>query len=421
MKVGVIGLGYVGLPLIIELSKKFETVGYDFRFKRMIEINNGFDKTLQVSSEVLKNLPPTLKIASDPDILEDVNFFIVCVPTPIDDGNKPDLRLLEEACKTVSKYLKPKDIVVFESTVYPGCTENFCVPILESESGLEFNKDFAVGFSPERINPGDKVNTLPNVVKIVAGSSDSSLDIITDIYGAIIPAGIHIAQSILIAESAKIIENVQRDVNIALMNDLKILFDKLDINFGQVLEAANTKWNFLNFTPGIVGGHCIGVDPYYLLFKAHQNDVDLKLVTTSRAINEQMPRYYTDRFLKILKGKEPKSILVLGFTFKENCPDPRNSKVQNIVDQLVSYNHEVLICDPYLNSFYDEQFKKYSFLEFSKIFDEVNMQVKSEYISKFDGVMVAVSHKEFVCMREELPNLLAQNGVLFELKDTMKK
>ena len=228
MKVGVIGLGYVGLPLIVELSKKFETVGYDLRLERMIEINNGFDKTLQVSSEVLKNLPPTLKIASDPDILKDINFFIVCVPTPIDDENKPDLRLLEEACKTVSKYLKPRDIVVFESTVYPGCTENFCVPILESESGLEFNKDFAVGFSPERINPGDKVKTLPNVVKIVSGSSDSSLDIITDIYGAIIPAGLHIAQSILIAESAKIIENVQRDVNIALMNDLKILFDKLD-------------------------------------------------------------------------------------------------------------------------------------------------------------------------------------------------
>ena len=421
MKIGVIGLGYVGLPLTVELSKKFETFGFDMRVKRINEINNGIDKTLQVSSEVLKNLPPTLKIASDSDILEDVNIFIVCVPTPIDIGNKPDLEFLEEACKTVSKYLKPKDIVVFESTVYPGCTEDFCVPILESESGLKLNKDFAVGFSPERINPGDNVNTLRNVVKIVSGSSDTSLDIISEIYGAIIPAGIHIAQSILIAESAKIIENVQRDVNVALMNELKILFDELGINFGQVLEAANTKWNFLNFTPGIVGGHCIGVDPYYLLYKAHQNDIKLNLVTTSRAINELMPRYHSDRFLKMIRGEEQKSILVLGFTFKENCPDPRNSKVQNIVDFFISNNHKVSICDPYLNSFYDEDFEKYSFIDYSKIFDEENEQVNSQYLANFDGVMVAVPHKEFTCMGDKLHDLVSKNGMLYEIKDSMKK
>ncbi len=385
IRIAVIGLGYVGLPLAVEFGKRFETLGYDIRGGRVAELRAGRDATLECSPEELAASP---RLAYT-DQLQDIagcNVYIVTVPTPIDAAKRPDLGPLVRASEALGKVLKRGDVVVYESTVYPGCTEEVCVPVLERSSGLVFNRDFTCGYSPERINPGDRAHRLPDIRKVTSGSTDEAAAFVDALYSSIISAGTHRASSIKVAEAAKVIENTQRDLNIALVNDLAILFNKLGIDTLEVLEAAGTKWNFLPFRPGLVGGHCIGVDPYYLTHKAQEVGHHPQVILAGRRTNDGMGPYVADQVMKLMvrKGINPVGarVLVLGLAFKENCPDLRNTRVVDIIDTLRGYNIAVDVHDPWVDA--EEAHNEYGL-------DLVSSPERGAY----DAVVVAVAHAQF--------------------------
>jgi len=411
-KLAVIGLGYVGLPLAIEFSKKRNVIGFDINDERIEELKSSYDNSCEVSDDELKKAK-NINFTSNPEGLKNCNFFIITVPTPITESKEPNLEPLFSASKLVGSYLKVNDIVVYESTVYPGCTEEECVPILENTSGLKFNKDFFCGYSPERINPGDKEHRLPNIKKITSGSTPTTAKIIDDIYNEIIEAGTHSADSIQIAEAAKVIENTQRDVNIALMNELSILFNKLNIDTESVLEAAGTKWNFLPFRPGLVGGHCIGVDPYYLTSKSKSVGYNPEIILAGRKLNDGMASYVATKLIDTMKSKEinikQSKILIMGFTFKENCPDIRNTKVIDVITELNNYSCEVDVYDPWINDDTIKEKKEFNILKVPK----------TEY---YDAIVLAVAHEDFVKLTyEQIKNFGKKNSVIYDLKHMLKK
>ena len=385
IRIGVIGLGYVGLPLAVEFGRKYPIVGFDVKASRVAELEAGTDSTLEVSDEELASADQ-LSFTTNAEDLADCNFYIVTVPTPISEGNRPVLTPLRRASETISKILQAGDVVVYESTVYPGATEEFCVPFLEQGSGLKLNQDFYVGYSPERINPGDKEHRLPAILKVTSGSTPEAADYIDQLYQTIITAGTHKTSSIKVAEAAKVIENTQRDVNIALINELAMIFERVGIDTEEVLEAAGTKWNFLPFRPGLVGGHCIGVDPYYLTYKAQQLGYHPEMILAGRRINDNMSLYVSSRIIKkmLTKGLQPMDarVLILGLAFKENCPDVRNTKVIDIVRELVSYGAIVDVHDPWVDP--EEAKAEYGI--------ELRMQPAVE---AYDVVVVAVAHRQF--------------------------
>jgi UDP-N-acetyl-D-galactosamine dehydrogenase len=409
-KIAVIGLGYVGLPIALEFARKIKVVGFDINQERVDLMKNNIDPSNELESTAFEGCDITF--TCDLNDLRDVTFFVVAVPTPIDDANLPNLKPLLGASATVGKVLKKGDYVVFESTVYPGCTEEDCIPVLESESGLKFRDDFMVGYSPERINPGDKEHTLRNVIKVVSGCCDVSLDQIAKVYELVVDAGVHRAPSIKVAEAAKIIENTQRDVNIALINELSIIFNKLKINTFDVLEAAGTKWNFLKFSPGLVGGHCIGVDPYYLTHKAQLAGYHSKVITSGRYVNDSMGFYIAKQTVKkiIARGKhiQDAKVLVMGATFKEDVSDIRNSKVIDIVSELVSFQVHVDLIDPHASS--DEMKHEYG----------VGLVEKAS--NDYDAIIVAVNHKEYQQMTEsDFKGMLTDGtGVFVDVKGIFK-
>lgn len=385
MKLAVIGLGYVGLPLAVEFGKKREVLGFDINPRRIAELNAGVDHTLEVESAELKEAS-LLRYSSDADELAQANVFIVTVPTPIDTYKRPDLTPLIRASETIGKILKRGDIVIYESTVYPGATEEDCVPVLERVSGLRFNEDFFAGYSPERINPGDKVHRLPTIRKVTSGSTPEVADLIDALYGEIITAGTHKAPSIRVAEAAKVIENTQRDVNIALINELALIFNKLEIDTLDVLEAAGTKWNFLPFRPGLVGGHCIGVDPYYLTHKAQSIGYHPEIILAGRRLNDSMGAYVASQLVKSMTKKriqvQGSRVLLLGLTFKENCPDLRNTRVVDIVHELAQYDVNVDVFDPWVDA--AEAEREYGIAPISE-----------PALGQYDGIVLAVAHDQF--------------------------
>lgn len=404
-KLAVIGLGYVGLPIALEFAKKISVVGFDINAQRVDMMKNHIDPSEELEAKDFEGCD--IEFTANIDDLKDVKFFIVAVPTPIDEYNQPNLRPLLGASSTVGKVLKKGDYVVFESTVYPGCTEDDCVPVLEAESGLKFIDDFKVGYSPERINPGDKEHTITKILKVVSGCDEESLDIIAKVYEMIIIPGVHRTTSIKVAEAAKIIENTQRDLNIALMNELSIIFNRIGINTFEVLEAAGTKWNFLPFKPGLVGGHCIGVDPYYLTFKAEGVGYHAKVINSGRYVNDSMGFYTAKQTVKkvLATGKNIAGarILMMGATFKENVSDIRNSKVSDVVKELQSYRADVEVIDPYASS--DELMEEYHF------------GLVDQPTGVYDAVIVAVNHSEYENMNEaDFQNLMDDQGILVDLK-----
>jgi UDP-N-acetyl-D-galactosamine dehydrogenase len=404
-KIAVIGLGYVGLPLALEFAKKYKVLGFDINQKRVDMLNRQEDPSKELSSEAFNGCDITF--SANLEDLKTCQFYIVAVPTPIDDGKNPDLKPLIGASTTVGKVLKKGDYVVFESTVYPGCTEEDCIPVMEAESGLVFNTDFKVGYSPERINPGDKVNTLTKILKIVSGSDAESLEEIASLYGSIITAGIHKAPSIKVAEAAKIIENTQRDLNISLMNELSLIFDKLNINTYDVIEAAGTKWNFLKFSPGLVGGHCIGVDPYYLTYKATELGLHPRVIAAGRYTNDMMGAHIAQVAIKKLisndKSIKDAKILILGATFKEDVADIRNSKIVDIVKELQSYSVDVEVVDPRADS--------------EEVFEEYGFHLAPAIGKGYDGVIAAVSHKEYKSFNEDFfKSICHNNAFVLDLK-----
>jgi UDP-N-acetyl-D-galactosamine dehydrogenase len=403
-KVAVIGLGYVGLPIALAFAKKVSVIGFDINAKRVGMMRKGIDPSEELPKSEFKN--SDIHFTSELKDLKKANFYIVAVPTPIDEHNLPDLKPLLAASSTVGKVLKKGDYVVFESTVYPGCTEEDCIPVLEKESGLKFIKDFKVGYSPERINPGDKEHTITKILKVVSGCDKESLDNISKVYEIIVEPGTHRAASIKVAEAAKIIENTQRDVNISLMNELSIIFSRIGINTYDVLEAAGTKWNFLKFSPGLVGGHCIGVDPYYLTYKAEALGYHARVINSGRYVNDSMGFYVAKNCVKkiIAAGKNisKSKVLIMGATFKEDVSDIRNSKVADIVKELKSFGVKVEIVDPHANS--DELKHEYGF--------GLNQLGKN-----YDGIILAVSHKEYKNMDEKFfASILAKKGVFIDIK-----
>jgi UDP-N-acetyl-D-galactosamine dehydrogenase len=408
-------LGYVGLPLAIEFGKKYKVTGFDININRINELTSGTDHTLEAAPDELKNVTRAdnddlgVYFTSDRSKLKDCNLFIVTVPTPVDQYNNPDLTPLIKATETVAGALKNGDIVIYESTVYPGCTEDDCIPVLEKQSGLVFNTDFFCGYSPERINPGDKTRTLPNIKKVTSGSTPQSAKIINELYQSIIPAGTYLASSIKVAEAAKIIENAQRDINIAFVNELSKIFNLLGIDTNEVLEAASTKWNFLPFKPGLVGGHCIGVDPYYLAQKATSAGYHPEIILSGRRINDSMGPYVADAVIKLMVKKQinvwQSSILIMGFTFKENCPDIRNTKVIDIVKELQSYKAEIVIYDPWVNC---EQVKR------EHNVDCINILPGNK---TYEAIILAVSHQEF--LKIDIKTMLKEPGVLFDVKGVL--
>lgn len=412
IKIAIIGLGYVGLPLAVEFGKQRGVVGFDLNPKRIDELQNQKDKTGEVSPKEL-TAANQLSFATDPAAIADCNFYIVTVPTPIDQFNKPDLRPLLAASDTVGKLLKPGDIVVYESTVYPGATEEDCVPILEQQSGLTLNTDFFVGYSPERINPGDKQHRLPSIQKVTSGSTPEVADLIDTLYREIITAGTYKAPSIRVAEAAKVIENAQRDLNIAFMNELAIIFDKMGIDTKEVLEAAATKWNFLAFQPGLVGGHCIGVDPYYLTHKAQALGYNPEIILAGRRMNDGMGAYVAGKMVKSMlkKGIQVNGarVLVMGLTFKENCPDLRNTKVMDVINELQEYGATVDVHDPRADA--DEANRLYGI-----------KLVNDPETDQYDGVLLAVPHQEFKQQKPEaLRRLGTQNSVFMDMKGIFDK
>jgi UDP-N-acetyl-D-galactosamine dehydrogenase len=406
----VIGLGYVGLPIALAFAKKVKVIGFDINSSRIELMKKDIDPSGELDKSEFKN--SEIIFTDDLTILKEASFYIVTVPTPIDTFNHPDLTPLLSATKTIGKVLKQGDYIVYESTVYPGCTEEECVPLLEELSGLTFGKDFKVGYSPERINPGDKEHTLSKIVKVVAGCDEESLDTIAAVYELVVDAGIHKASSIKVAEAAKIIENTQRDVNIALMNELSIICDKLHINTYEVLEAARTKWNFLPFSPGLVGGHCIGVDPYYLTYKARKLGLNPNVILSGRLINDQMPMNIAKKIVTSLiqSGKDisKSRVLVLGVTFKENVEDIRNSKVAELIKELQSYSLNIDAVDPYA-----------SFAEFKH---EYNLEFKTEIAGTYDVAILAVPHKEYLDKDISFfENMLHDKGLFVDIKGVHRK
>tara|TARA_B100001093_G_C26840705_1_gene1020408 strand:+ start:1878 stop:3155 length:1278 start_codon:yes stop_codon:yes gene_type:complete len=385
IKLAVIGLGYVGLPLSVAFGEKRSLIGFDINNTRIENLKKGLDNTLEVTESEIKN-SKGLTFSSNPENLSQANVYIVTVPTPIDSFNCPDLTPLVKASKLIGKYLKPDDIVIYESTVYPGCIEEDCVPILESASGLKFNIDFYAGYSPERINPGDKNNRLTTIKKVTSGSTKHTADIVDQLYKSVITAGTHLAPSIKVAEAAKVIENTQRDINIALINELAMIFEIMEINTKDVLDAASTKWNFLDFRPGLVGGHCIGVDPYYLTHKAQSLGYNPELVLAGRRINDGMGRYVANQIIKEINKSNfevsSSRVLVLGLTFKENCPDLRNSKVVDVITNLEEHGIAVDSFDPWVSN---EDAKNELNIDLTKLVDQ-----------KYEAIVFAVAHDELI-------------------------
>ena len=406
-RIGVVGLGYVGLPLAVEFGKHFDTTGFDVKAGRIAELKAGRDSTLEVTRQELKS-STRLTFTTDLAAMKRCQVYIVTVPTPIDEYKRPDLTPLVKASESVGKVLKRGDVVVYESTVYPGCTEEICVPILERESGLKFNKDFFAGYSPERINPGDKEHRLPTIKKVTSGSTPEVADFVNKLYSSIITAGTHKASSIKVAEAAKVIENTQRDVNIALINELALIFNRLGIDTEEVLNAAGSKWNFLRFTPGLVGGHCIGVDPYYLTHKAQEIGYHPEMILAGRRLNDNMALYVADQIAKLMASKRihvnGSRALVLGVTFKENCPDIRNSKVVDVVRELAKNGAEVDIYDPWADT---AELKHEYGLRLTR-----NLQPR-----RYDVAVVAVAHKEFRELGAEgVRKLCKKSHVLYDIK-----
>jgi UDP-N-acetyl-D-galactosamine dehydrogenase len=411
-RIAVIGLGYVGLPLAVAFGRKYPTLGFDINRKRVGELRNHQDHTLEVSADELRDTPQ-LTFSDDPAALAGCNVFIVTVPTPIDDYKRPDLHPLESASRTVGRAIGKGAVAIYESTVYPGATEETCVPIIERESGLRFNQDFYAGYSPERINPGDKQHRLETIMKVTSGSTAEVADFVDALYGSIITAGTHKASSIRVAEAAKVIENTQRDVNIALINELALIFHRLGIDTHEVLEAAGTKWNFLPFRPGLVGGHCIGVDPYYLTHKAQQIGYHPDVILAGRRINDGMGSHVARRVAKLMARQNLPTagakVLVLGLAFKENCPDVRNTRVVDIVAELRSYNAQVDVHDPWVNA--DEAKHEYG-LEL----------VAEPQAGQYDAVILAVAHREFTQRGADGIRALGKPGaVIFDVKRTLPR
>jgi UDP-N-acetyl-D-galactosamine dehydrogenase len=409
-KIAVIGLGYVGLPLAVEFGKQYKTLGFDINKSRVSELINGHDATLEVSDEQLKN-SPNMSYSSEVNDLKESKIYIVTVPTPIDDNNAPDLTPLEKASTMLVKVIKKGDIVIYESTVYPGATEEVCLPIIEKESGLVFNKDFFAGYSPERINPGDKLNTLTKIMKITSGSTEKIADFVDSLYGSIIVAGTHKASSIKVAEAAKVIENTQRDLNIAIINEFAKIFNKLDIDTEEVLKAAGTKWNFLPFKPGLVGGHCISVDPYYLTHKAQEVGYRPEVILAGRRINDGMGEYVATQLVKKLSSEkihiDEAKVLILGITFKGDCPDVRNTKIVDIIKELKDFNMSVDVHDTWANP--DEVEHEYGIT-----------LTQLPKLAHYDAVMLAVDHDEFKQMGEQkLRAFGKEKHVLYDVKHVL--
>ncbi|PIA77551.1 UDP-N-acetyl-D-galactosamine dehydrogenase [Gaetbulibacter sp. 4G1] len=416
IKIAVIGLGYVGLPLARLFATKYSVVGFDINQKRIDELSQGSDSTLEVDSDtlnsVLKSNPSDnigLFCSSNLEDIKDCNYYVVTVPTPIDKNNRPDLTPLYKSSKTVAMVLKKGDIVIYESTVYPGVTEDECVPVLERISGLKFNKDFYAGYSPERINPGDKLHTVDKILKVTAGSTPEIGKKVDALYASIITAGTHLAPTIKVAEAAKVIENSQRDINIAFVNELAKIFNLMGIDTHDVLEAAGTKWNFLPFKPGLVGGHCIGVDPYYLAQKAQEVGYHPEIILAGRRVNDSMGQYVASEVIKLMVQNDihikEANILALGITFKENCPDVRNTKAVDVINQLKSYGTQVTIYDPWANP--------------EEVKHEYGLETVQKLPSKtYDAVVLTVAHKEF--LQEDLKSLLTPKGVLYDVKGVLK-
>lgn len=404
-KISLIGLGYVGLPIALEFARKTSVIGFDIKPERIEMMKNGIDPSNELPKEAFDGCD--ILYTCDPEDLRDAHFHIVAVPTPIDDSNMPDLTPLIAATRTVAKVLKKGDYVVYESTVYPGATEEDCIPLLEDISGLKYIEDFKVGFSPERINPGDKVHTLATIVKVASGCDDESLEMIAKTYELVVTAGVHRAPSIKVAEAAKIIENTQRDVNIALMNELSIIFNRMGINTYDVLEAAGTKWNFLNFYPGLVGGHCIGVDPYYLTYKAKKLKYHPQIINSGRFVNDSMGFYVAKQTVKNLikahKNITSARVLVMGITFKEDVSDIRNSRVPDIITELKSYGVHVDLVDPHADA--------------KEVMHEYGFELSSKVDGKYDAVIVAVNHEPYRSLQESyFKSITTENAILVDVK-----
>ncbi|MHC5201485.1 nucleotide sugar dehydrogenase [Myroides sp. LJL119] len=435
-KIAIIGQGYVGLPLAMAFSEYYPVVGYDIDSNRVALLNKGSDLTKEVDKDLLTKALERYKtskgelgyIASDsPESIANANVYIVTVPTPIDQFNAPDLTPLKRASTLIGQILKKGDIVIYESTVYPGCTEEECIPVLEKESKLVYNKDFFVGYSPERINPGDKVNTLETIVKVTSGSTESIAEEIDKLYKKIIKAGTHKATSIKVAEAAKVIENAQRDVNISFVNELALIFDRIGIDTNEVLEAAGTKFNFLKFKPGLVGGHCISVDPYYLAHKAIQLGYYPDVILSGRRVNDEIPIFIASKVVKLMIQKgidvSKSRLLILGFAFKENCPDTRNTKVAKIYEELISYGIEVVIYDPWVNA--DEVKRDFNI----EVITDCREALQSRFLRRdhrygktsqcFDGVILATAHRELIEL--DIQSLIEKSGIIFDVKGVLNK
>lgn len=407
-KIGVIGLGYVGLPLAVEFGKIMDVVGFDINKDRIEELKQGFDRTLEVDKQELLSAGK-LSYSSNPEDLKSVNHFVVTVPTPVDEFKTPDLTPLKKASETVGKVLKKGDIVIYESTVYPGCTEEDCVPVLEKFSGLKFNVDFYCGYSPERINPGDKQHRLPNIKKVTSGSTPEIAERVDQLYKKIIVAGTHKASSLKVAEAAKVIENSQRDINIAFVNELSLIFEKMGIDTHEVLEAAGTKWNFLPYKPGLVGGHCIGVDPYYLTYKADSLGYHPQVILAGRRINDNMGIHIANRVIKLMTQNDlpvnKAKVLVLGITFKENCPDIRNSRAIDVIRELQSFGADVEVYDPHADA--------------QEVKHEYNLDLIADLNKSYSAIVLAVSHTEF----KDLKWSIIRNAktIVYDVKGFLEK
>lgn len=407
-KIGIIGLGYVGLPLAVEFGKILEVIGFDINEARIAELRDGFDRTLEVDKEGLA-AASKLSFSSNIQDLIDANYFIITVPTPVDQYKKPDLMPLIKASETVGKSLKKGDVVIYESTVYPGCTEEDCVPVLEKFSGLTFNVDFFCGYSPERINPGDKQHRLPNIKKVTSGSTPEIAEMVDQLYKKIIKAGTHKASSIRVAEAAKVIENSQRDINIAFVNELALIFERMGIDTHEVLEAAGTKWNFLPYKPGLVGGHCIGVDPYYLTYKADSLGYYPQVILAGRRINDNMGIHIANRVIKLMTQNDlpvrKSKILVLGITFKENCPDIRNSRAIDVIRELQSFGADVEVYDPHADA--------------NEVKHEYDLSLIKELNKKYSAIVLAVSHDQFKTLN--WPLIRNSNTIIYDVKGFLDK
>ena len=412
LKLAIVGLGYVGLPLGLEFAKKRKVIGFDIDEKRIEELKSGIDKNLESTKQEIQ-FAKQLNYTNNQDELRYANCYIITVPTPIDERKKPNLKPLLMASEIVGKFLKKKDLVIYESTVYPGCIEDVCAPVLEKFSQLKFNQDFFCGYSPERINPGDKKHTISNIIKITSGSTKEAANLVDNLYNEIITAGTHRASSIKVAEAAKVIENTQRDLNIALINELSIIFNKLDIDTQAVLEAAGSKWNFLPFRPGLVGGHCIGVDPYYLTHKSESIGYYPKIILAGRKINDDMGEHVASELVKKLKKKDIEikgaKILIMGLTFKENCADMRNSGVEKVIKKLQEYKCDIDLYDPWAEK--EEIIKTY------KIYPQMELRQNT-----YDGIVISVAHEEFKKIGiNTILNLCNKNHVIYDLKYLFSK